>query len=493
VTTTRRPREPLREQPRDHDEPGSGGGETAGRSVLRREQLAERVTLASRITLLTSLAVGVTLAVASVAVYVTLRMELESSLDESLTERARATAQTAFAQSYLTGSLPSDFVTPSDVRLAVVTPEGQVRGEALLVKELNTTELAVARGTEDRTLRTAVVDGERHRIVAVPQPGGDALVIAQSMEPTYASLERLTLVAWSVGLAGVLLAGLAGWAVAANGLRPVRRLTAAAERVTRTDDLRPITVTGTDELARLTVAFNMMLASLAASRLRQNQLVADAGHELRTPLTSLRTNIELLAQADRTGGLPATQRAELLTDVHAQVDELGTLVGDLVELNRDEPLGGHPEKIDLGDVVDAAVTRVRRRTATVRLEVSTEQWMVDGEPALLERAVTNLLDNAVKWSPPGGTVDVRLVGGVLTVRDHGPGIDQGDLPHVFDRFYRSAEARTRSGSGLGLAIVRRTADRHAGHVTAGNAPDGGAVLTLTVPGSGVRGHPRSDG
>ncbi len=454
-----------------------------------REQLSERVTLASRITLLTSLAVGVTLAVASLAVYVTLRMELESSVDESLTERARATAKTAFVQSYLTGSLPSDLVTPSDVRLAVVTPEGSVRGEAMLVEELGTTELSVARGVEEQTLRTATIDGERHRIVAVPQPSGDALVIAQSMESTYESLERLALVAWSVGLAGVLLAGLAGWAVATNGLRPVRRLTAAAERVARTDDLRPITVTGTDELARLTSAFNMMLAALAASRLRQNQLVADAGHELRTPLTSLRTNIELLAQADRRGGLPAAQRAELLDDVHGQVDELGTLVGDLVELNRDEPVDGHPEKVDLVEVVDAAVTRVRRRAAGVRIGVSSEQWLVDGEPSLLERAVTNLLDNAVKWSPADGAVEVDLTGGVLTVRDHGPGIDPQDLPHVFDRFYRSREARTLPGSGLGLAIVRRTADRHAGHVTAANAPDGGAVLTLTLPGSGVRGQP----
>ncbi len=456
--------------------------------MLSRERISERVTLAARVTLLTSLAVGVTLAVASVAVYLTLRMQLEDTLDESLLERAEATAQTPLVQSALAGNIPTEYVTASDVRLAVLTPDGRARGESELVSALSGDELAVATGADQRSLRTTMIDGERYRVAAVTDPGGPAIVIAQSMEPTYRSLEQLAVVAWAVGLAGVLLAGLAGWAVATNGLRPVRRLTQAAERVARTDDLRPISVSGTDELARLTSAFNMMLAALAASRQRQNQLVADAGHELRTPLTSLRTNIELLAQADGREGLPAQARTELLADVEAQVDELSTLVGDLVELARDEPVRYHPEPTDLVDVVEAAVTRVRRRATGVRIVTSVEQWMVMGEPALLERAVTNLLDNAVKWSPPGGVVEVRLEGGVLTVRDHGPGIDTGDLPYVFDRFYRAADARTLAGSGLGLAIVRRTADRHGGHVAAANAADGGAVLTLTLPGHGARGR-----
>ena len=454
--------------------------------MLSREQLSERVTLAARITILSSLAVGVTLSVASVAVYFTLRMQLEDQLDESLAERAAATAQTPLVRSALAGDIPAEYVTASDVRLAVIFPDGEARGEAELVEALGGTELAVAAGDDSRSLRTAVINDDRYRLAAVSEPGGPAIVLAQSMEPTYQSLERLAVVAWGVGLAGVLLAGVAGWAVATNGLRPVRRLTRAAERIARTEDLTPIPVTGSDELARLTSAFNMMLAALAASRHRQNQLVADAGHELRTPLTSLRTNIELLAQADSNGGLPASARAELLADVAGQVDELSTLVGDLVELARDEPLEQHPTPVDLAVVIDAAVTRVRRRAAGVGIDVSAEQWIVVGEPGLLERAVTNLLDNAVKWSPPGGVVDVQLEGGVLTVRDRGQGIAHADLPLVFNRFYRSAEARTLAGFGLGLAIVRRTADRHGGHVAAANAADGGAVLTLTLPGHGVR-------
>jgi len=455
--------------------------------ALGRERLAKHVTLASRVTILTSLAVGLTLAVASVAVYVTLRIELESSLDESLIQRAQATADTPLVQSAFDNNIPTQFVTASDVRLAVLTPAGTARGERHLIDVLSSSELAVARGGRSQSLRTVVVDGDRSRLVAVRQPGGTALVLAQSMEPTYRSLERLALVAWSVGLAGALLAGLAGWGVATNGLRPVRRLTRAAEHVARTDDLTPIAPagTGTDELARLTAAFNMMLASLAASRRRQVQLVADAGHELRTPLTSLRTNLELLAQAEQHGGLPDQARAELLADVDAQIDELSTLVGDLVELAREEPMAHDLEAVDLVDAVEAAVVRVRRRAGGVRIDTRLEQWLVVGEPHLLERAVTNLLDNAVKWSPPGGVVEVRLTGGELTVRDHGPGIAAGDLPRVFDRFYRSVEARSLSGSGLGLAIVRRTADRHSGQVSAANAPDGGAVFTLRLPGSGV--------
>jgi two-component system sensor histidine kinase MprB len=468
------------------------------RRLLDLDRLSGHVTLAQRIALLTAFAVGLTLAVASLTVFLALRVELSRSLDESLMERARATAQSPLYRLSQASQLPTQISVATDVRPAVVTDDGVARGDVDLISVLSGAEVAVARGEARSSLRTVVIGQERFRVAAVPQlaEAGErsALVLAQSKEPTFESLERLGVAAWSIGAAGVLLAGLAGWAVASNGLRPVRRLTAAAEHVARTDDLTPIPPSGVragrDELVRLTSAFNMMLASLAMSRQRQNQLIADAGHELRTPLTSLRTNLELLVQADRSGGLPGKARAELLADVGAQIDELSQLVGDLVELNRDDPLQRDPEPVDLVDVVDAAVDRVRRRApAGVVIDVQADQWLVLGERPLLERAVTNLLDNAVKWSPPRGRVEVRLHGGVLTVRDHGPGIAAEDLPHVFERFYRSVEARTLSGSGLGLAIVRRTADRHGGQVTAGNAPGGGAVLTLTLPGEGVRPPP----
>ncbi len=218
-----------------------------------------------------------------------------------------------------------------------------------------------------------------------------------------------------------------------------------------------------------------MLTALDASRERQRRLVVDAGHELRTPLTSLRTNLDLLSQVDgATGGagLPEGARAELLEDVRGQIEELTTLIGDLVELARDEPLAHVVESVDLSEILDRAVVRVRRRAPGLVFDVETDPWWVVGEPAGLERALTNLLDNAAKWSPPGGRVTVRLVDGCLVVDDEGDGIAPEDLPHVFERFYRSQESRSMPGSGLGLSIVRQVAGRHAGTVEAGDLPPG---------------------
>jgi two-component system sensor histidine kinase MprB len=282
------------------------------------------------------------------------------------------------------------------------------------------------------------------------------------------------------GLAGVIAAAAAGWAVARNGLRPVRRLTDAVEAIAETEDLRPLPVEGDDEIARLASAFNSMLVALAASRDRQRQLVADAGHELRTPLTSLRTNLDLLAQAGR--DLPDDARVELLADVRAQIEELTTLIGDLVELARDDPMPAVVATVHLDEIVDRALTRVRRRAPSLTFEADVEPSSVVGDAAALERAVTNLLDNAAKWSPPDGVVRVRLADGELTVDDEGPGIADEDLTHVFERFWRSDESRSMPGSGLGLAIVAQVVDRHSGSVTAGRSPAGGARLTIRLPG-----------
>ncbi|MGH3336415.1 MAG: sensor histidine kinase, partial [Nocardioides sp.] len=308
-------------------------------------------------------------------------------------------------------------------------------------------------------------------------------VIAQSLEGQEQVLAQLGVVMLLFGLAGVIAAGVAGWTVARNGLRPVRRLTAAVEDNARTEDLNPLPVEGDDEIARLTIAFNQMLTALAASRDRQRRLVADAGHELRTPLTSLRTNLDLLAQADGSDDLPEEARAELLSDVRAQIEELTTLIGDLVELAREEPMTHVVEPLDLAEVVDRAVARVRRRAPTIAFDVKADPWWVVGEGLALERAMTNLLDNAAKWSPPDGVVTVRISEGVLTVDDEGQGISDDDLPHVFDRFYRAEESRSMPGSGLGLSIVRQVVERHSGSVTAGRCPSGGSRFTIRLPGS----------
>jgi two-component system, OmpR family, sensor histidine kinase MprB len=441
-----------------------------------------RRSLASRVTLLTTMAVALAVTIVSLGAFITVRNQLQSSLDDTLVDRAQLASEQI-------GQVTDDYTVPgfmlgaSDVRIATVDDDGRVRfldqGDRIRLDER---ELAVATGDSDQSLRTIRAGGVDYRVVAVPtQRPGEALVLAQSLESQEHVLTKLGLVTLLFGIAGIIAAGVAGWAVARNGLRPVRRLTAAAEEIARTERLAPIQVEGDDEIARLASAFNQMLASLAASRDRQRRLVADAGHELRTPLTSLRTNIDLLTQAGTS--LPDDARAELLTDVRAQLEELTNLVGDLVELARDEPTPAASGTVELHETLDQAVARVRRRAPSLTFAVAADPWYVEGDGPAIERALTNLLDNAAKWSPPSGTVTVALHGGVVTVDDQGPGIADADLPHVFERFYRSDVSRAMPGSGLGLSIVAKVAERHAGSIEAGRAPSGGTRMTFRLPGA----------
>jgi two-component system sensor histidine kinase MprB len=446
-----------------------------------------RRSLASRVTLLATMAVGISVAIVAVAAYFTVRHQLQQTMDESLYRRASTAAQTTAINELGAQKIPSWVVGAADVKILFVTADRQVvtaDASAAQDLELGAPELAVARGLDKYSCRTIDSAEEDYRVATVPSnEQGVALVLAQSLQNNQHTLDRLGFVLFLFGAIGVIAAAFAGWAVARNGLRPVRRLTLAAEDIARTEQLDPIEVEGNDEIARLARAFNAMLAALAASRDRQRQLVADAGHELRTPLTSLRTNLDLLTQADARGGLSPESRAELMDDVRFQIEELTTLIGDLTELARDEPRPVTPEPVDLAEVVDRAVERVRRRASSLHYDVHTEPWWVIGEAGALERAVTNLLDNAAKWSPPLGVVTVRLAEGTLTVADQGHGIAPKDLPHVFDRFYRSQESRTMPGSGLGLSIVRQVAERHGGGVEAGRSADGGAELRVSVPGA----------
>jgi two-component system sensor histidine kinase MprB len=445
-----------------------------------------RRSLASRVTWLTTIAVAVTVTGVAFAAYATVRMQSLHSLDDSLHSRAAQAAHADTLDALSREEIPPWALGAADVKIVfldAVNNTARPDNAASAADEISHSEMQVALGRQPWSARTVLIDGERYRMVAVPAQTGEALILAQSLEPTDRMLDRLGLVMLLFGLAGSIGAGLAGWAVARNGLRPVRRLTTAVEEIARTEQLDPIPVEGRDEVARLAMAFNSMLTALSASQARQRQLVADAGHELRTPLTSLRTNLDLLAQADSSTRLSAESRQELLADVRGQIHEMTTLIGDLVELAREDPNTPAVEPVELAAVVSQAVTRVRRRSTTVEFVVHTEPWWVTGDAAALERAITNLLDNAAKWSPAGGQVAIALSQGVVTVRDQGQGISEVDLPHVFDRFYRSTESRGLPGSGLGLSIVKAVADRHGGSVWAGTAPEGGAELRFEVPGS----------
>jgi two-component system sensor histidine kinase MprB len=363
----------------------------------------------------------------------------------------------------------------------MITADGGVAPSNEFAPPMGNAELAVARGQADDSLRTASTAGVEYRVVSVPAAPGIALVVAQPTKATEDLLNRLGLVLFLVGAAGVGLAAWAGLVIARAGLRPVEQLTAAAEHVAATDRLEPIEVRGHDELGRLATSFNAMLAALSRSRERQQQLVADAGHELRTPLTSLRTNLDLLVQSASRGGLSDEDRDELLADVRAQSEELTVLVQDLVELARDDPAAAQVEELDFAEICERAIDRVKRRAPGLTFDVKVAPWVVKGDATALERAVANILDNAAKWSPAGATVQVRLDSGELQVIDEGPGIPPADLPHVFERFYRATDARRLPGSGLGLAIVKQVADRHGGVVEAARADTGGTQITFRLP------------
>ncbi|MCP2261960.1 two-component system, OmpR family, sensor histidine kinase MprB [Streptoalloteichus tenebrarius] len=450
-----------------------------------------RISLRTRITLLAAICVGGAVALVSLAAFLTVRNSVYGQLDESLTKRANDAAHTTLVQAEQLRAVPAALFGVSDVSVGLLQDGGRrlIYATGAEPPPVGDTEIAAARGGVPSQPRT---DGRTDtRVVAVPVGPGAALVMAQPLGDARKTLERLSVVFVVVGGSGILLAAAAGTAVATAGLRPVQRLTAATERVARTGMLEPIPIAGDDELARLTHSFNAMLGALAESQERQRRLVADAGHELRTPLTSLRTNVELLIASERPGApsLSAQDRQEIYDDVRAQLTELSTLVGDLVELAREDPPQVVHEPVDLVEVLERALDRARRRASAsgITFDVRLQPWSLLGDASALERAVLNLLDNAAKWSPPEGVVRVELrqLGdgtALLQVADAGPGINEADLPHVFDRFYRSKEARTLPGSGLGLAIVKQVAERHGGTASAGRAPEGGALLSMRLPG-----------
>jgi two-component system sensor histidine kinase MprB len=463
---------------------------------------ASSVSLRWRVMLLAMSMVAMVVVLMAVAVYAVVSRALYDDIDSQLQSRARLLIES--------GSLAADpgkaieGTAYSDVNAMLVIPGRTIytanqEGETLPIGD---PEKDVVQGKLWMSLRTA----NYQRVLALHLSNGSSLLISKSLTPTGKVLKRLGSILLIVGGLGMAVAAIAGGTVARTGLRPVARLTQAAERVARTEDLRPIPVHGSDELARLTEAFNMMLRALAESRERQARLVTDAGHELRTPLTSLRTNVELLMASMAPGAprLPDEEMTGLQTDVIAQIEELSTLVGDLVDLTRDDAGSTIHEPVDMSEVVDRSLERVRRRRNDIQFDAHIEGWQVYGDAAGLSRAVLNLLDNAAKWSPPGGRVGVWLhqldpVTAQFVVSDRGPGIPMQERRLVFERFYRSTSARGMPGSGLGLAIVKQVVVKHGGAlriedtVPGGDPP--GATIHLVLPGrpAATRGPSAVDG
>jgi len=305
-----------------------------------------------------------------------------------------------------------------------------------------------------------------------------ALAVALPLTTVDNALSNQLVLLLVIGGAGILLAVLFGLLVARTALAPIAKFTRQTESIAHNPERiehERLDVTGSDEIARLATTFNDTLDALEQSVQSQRNLVADASHELRTPIATIRANLQLMREEEL---LSPEDRAALREDVIEELDELTALVADVVELARGSKPSGEPGDVRVDSIVRDALERARRRAPGVEFHQVIEPTLVRGEPDRISRAVTNLLDNAAKWSPEGGVVEVTLHDGVVTVRDHGPGFKEEDLPYVFDRFHRAKEARSKPGSGLGLAIVRQAAEAHDGFVEAANASDGGAILRV---------------
>jgi two-component system sensor histidine kinase MprB len=443
----------------------------------------------ARLTMASAVAVAATIILGSFLVYFLVSDRLHSQIDDTLRNRAaQITGSEPETRGGIFGRVPPALLGQARGFYQVVDSQGHIglppfeEGQRPLPVDKRVR--AVASGDGNQFLTDVTSQGVHLRVLVLPAalntdpPTLLAVQVALPLTDTDSTLSRLGWILFFVSLGGVGLALILGWLVARTAVAPVRRLTEATEEITATRDLsRRVEASNHDELGRLGASFNTMLAALEDSQRAQRQLVSDASHELRTPLTSLRTNVELLAR----GGLPDEERGQALADVSTQLEELTVLVTDVVDLARDGEREHAVEEVRLDLLVADAVERAHLHAPKVIFETHLSESLVRGVPERIFRAVANVLDNAAKWSPPGSTIEVRTEHGEVSVRDHGPGIAPEDLPHVFDRFYRSPAARGTPGSGLGLAIVRQVVESHGGSVSAGAADGGGAMVRLAFP------------
>jgi two-component system sensor histidine kinase MprB len=471
------------------------------------------VSLRTRIAAAAGLAVALVVLVAAAAIYFGVRAELRGEVDRSLRDRAGAIARLAGEPARgpgapdaqgsgvgTSGERPGGRPAPGDGgRLRgglpipppepfggpegfaqLVLPSGRVLRRAGSEESVPVDSRAreIARSGSGEYLTDTTVNDTHLRVLTRGAGDSGAVQLARPLDEVDRQLDRVVLVLLLVGAAGVALGAALGALVARTALSPVASFTRRTEELAGDGDTsQRIHTERTDELGRLARTFNTTLDALERSVEAQRHLVADASHELRTPIASLRANIQTLEHDQR---LPAGERESLRADILQELDELTSLVADIVELARGAKPGELVDEVRVDRIVEDVAARASARAQDgVTVDVRTEPTLVRGEPERIQRAVSNLVDNALKWSPDGGTIEIELAGGDLAVRDHGPGLTEADLPHIFERFYRADSARALPGSGLGLAIVRQAAEAHGGQVHAANAPGGGALLRVS--------------
>jgi two-component system, OmpR family, sensor histidine kinase MprB len=460
--------------------------------------------LRGRVALVAAVAVAIAILIAAVVSYVVVRNQLRGQVDEALTAQADAVQHEGFhALGQQLPGIPPSLGGPAQY-FQIVGPGGAALAGNIALP-IDSRVRSVAGGTGGPYMTDVQVGPNHFRQLAIPvqvvvndQPESVAVQLARPLNGVDRVLSRLRLILVLLFLGGIALAAALGRLAARRALAPLAEVASTAEHISETEDLTSrIHVYHDDEVGQLARRFNAMIERLQGSRAAlddsvraQRQLVADASHELRTPITSLRTNIEVLLEG---GELSEEDRRRLLADVVEQSEELSALIGDLIELARGDLPVSEADEVRLDRVVAEALTRARRNSPGIRFDAALEPVVVEGVPDRLGRAVNNLLDNAARHSPTGGTVEVAVDTGGVRVRDHGSGVEEADLPHVFDRFYRGANSRGVQGSGLGLAIVRQVAVQHGGSVSAWNAPDGGAVFAMRLPVVGAADGAAPDG
>jgi two-component system sensor histidine kinase MprB len=442
------------------------------------------MTLRTRVALAVAAAASLCLVLVACLMFVLERQDLRRGIDDELTRQAGS-----ITQSLVTTGEIDDAVQPGPLGvLAVyaqaVDSDGTVlpltSREAVLPVDDRT--LAVARGEASRFFDDQEISGTHVRVLTVPAPGG-AVQVAHQLESIDLHLVHVVGILSLLVVFGLGVALVVGGLVARAALRPLRRLADEAESLAASwVPGQQLPRAGDRDLRRLVTSLNSLLGARDEALRSQRQLVADAAHELRTPLTSVSTNLQVLLDDQRVDG---PERAALTLDLMTEVTDLTATVGDLIELAREPDPGLDPEPVALDDLVDECARWCRRRHPDVALAIDLEPVVVPAFRSDVARLVINLLENAAKWSPPGAPVEVSLAPDRFVVRDHGPGIAPADLPFVFDRFFRSDQARGTPGSGLGLAIVRRVADRHGWAVAATNAGDGGAVIQVRLDSSSI--------
>jgi two-component system sensor histidine kinase MprB len=450
------------------------------------------VSLRLRIAGAAGAAVAVAVVLAAAIVYLAIRSELRGEVESGLRQIARTAAYDPPPNGGGGGDRPpGGFQQPQEPAFGGargfvqnVTPQGTVkraRGESNALPVSDRARQIAKTGAGD-DLSDVHVQGHHLLVLTAGIGSQGAIQVARPLDEVDSELDRVLVILILVGVAGIALAAALGLLVSRAALAPIARFTSRTEHLAEELNLSErIDVVGRDELARLAHSFNTTLDALERAVASQRQLVADASHELRTPIASLRANVQVLEDVDQ---LPREELDALRRDIISELDELTTLVGDVVELARGDQPSGELDDVRLDEVVTALVGRAGRRANAPTFHVEVEPTVVRGEPERIGRAVSNLIDNACKWNPPGQPIEVRLAGGVVEVRDHGPGFAEDDLPHVFERFYRAQHARGKPGSGLGLAIVQQAAEAYGGSVEAANAPGGGAVLRLRLPPDG---------